>query len=274
MSRSYDYTEYNKYLKQDVKYIVKNIVSYEIVPYIEYFLPVSLSITYQQGPVIYSYISNESIDDSQTNFFNDKPLYNLISQEIIIRLIDLFFEHKKKNMQEIIYKEKDYEITDTPNGFFYYSSIIPEDTCYNYRLSLNQLLENPSTKNVKFSMTGDFESWGDIPPEIVLCLYYSLSQELNSVMTLQPKNGAIFIKQKEFNITASDITNNEDLIIVCLSDTKLDAVEQVHWGYKTESTFSCIIPKGTIIILKKEAYYTWKYYFSNNEGMIIYNYNK
>jgi hypothetical protein len=274
MSRSYDYAKYNKQLKQDVRYMVENMLLINMVPYVEYFIPVSLAVIYEQGPIIYSYLTQTCIDSSRLNLFTDNTMYELISQAIVTRLIDLFFEHKKKNIQSITYKEKEHDISDTPNGFYYYPSVIPEQVCYNYRMSLSRLYENPITKNVKFSMTGDFETWGDIPPEIISCLYYTLSQELNIVMSLQLKNGAIFIKQKEFNINASTITDNEDLIIVCFSDTKLDAVEQIHWGYKYEKTFSTIIPKGSVIILKREAYYTWKYYFSNNEGMLIYNYNK
>lgn len=274
MSRIYDYTKYNKQLKQDVRYMTENMLLFNAVPYVEYFIPVSMAVIYEHGPIIYSYITENSIESSQINLFTDNPMYELISQTIIIRLIDLFFDYKKKNIQSITYKEKDHDIPNTPNGFYYYPSVVPEQVCYNYRMSLSKLYENPITKNVKFSLTGDFETWGDIPPEIISCLYYYVVQELNNVIPIQMKNGAIFIKQKEFNINASDITNNEDLIIVCFSDTKLDAVEQIHWGYKYENTFSTVIPKGTVIILKSQAYYNWKYYFSNNEGMLIYNYNK
>ena len=59
------------------------------------------------------------------------------------------------------------------------------------------------------------------------------------------------------------------MTIVFFSDCSLSGQEVSDWRKKEVSTFSMYIEKGTIITLKKEALYEWKYTISDNKGVLI-----
>lgn len=257
-NRTYNHSEYTQDSKNKVRYLVDMTVKMENLSYVNYFLPEVLTNVYYFSPIITSYMDEEKS--------KIKNIDSLIEQMLIIRIMNLFTERKKTEIETIKYTLKPYKGSeDLPNGMTLYNAVIPLETCDAYNYLIGALPIDTETKDVRFSLTGKDEVWGDIPPSTISCLYSTLFTEI----FMSNKTRAIYNKQKEVSLACSKKEGNEDLVIVCLAETTLKGEECNLWAKKEKSHINMKVEAGSILILKRESYYNWKYMFEGNKGLII-----
>jgi len=257
-NRTYNHSEYSQDVRNKVRYLTEMSIKSENLSYVNYFLPEVLANIPYFSPIISSYLDNAS---------DIKNVDALIEQMIIIRLMNLFTDRKKTDMENIKYKIKPYEGTkDLPNGMTLYNAVIPLETCRAYNYLLGALAIESESRDVRFSLTGKDETWGDIPPNILMCLYNVITTE----MFVSLKSRAMYNKQKEVSLScASKKESNEDLVIVFLEETTIRGEECSVWAKKEKSYLNIKIEAGSMLVLKRESYYNWKYTFQENKGLII-----
>jgi len=261
--RTYDHLKYPRGVKEKLRQLCEYNIKRTHIDQVAYFLPSSLVEIDYYYPFISSYMT-EVTDEA------DREL--LISQFIIIRLQDLFIDNMLKLNRQISFKFVDIPIIvpDNPYGLYQLNSIIPEDTCYTLTLLLSNLLPESDTKDVKFSFTNNYEEWGDIPPKYLSCLNSSLYNDLTSKgVELSPKKSGTFSKVDTINISCSNDTMNKDIIFIFLDDAEIFGQECYYYCKKFPLTFKQNVKKGTIMILKKDAYYNWAYTVNGNKSFLI-----
>lgn len=260
--RTYNHSEYDENLKLNLRHLVNSIITERRINYVEYFLPISISTINYYGPIICSYLELD-FEDDLTNM--------IVSEFIIIRLINLFTIEKKEKQQQIEYNPKDFRSDKKlPSNLIILSSIIPEETSYTFNSLFKQLLPEVETKDVRFSLTGKDEEWGDYPPDIITCIYTSIYEEMENIgIYIGQKKRAFFTKTENVSISCSNADGSEDMIIIFLGDVRMKGEECNYWAKKEPSSFEVDINKGSVLIFKKDSYYNWKYNFTRNSGMLV-----
>jgi len=257
-NRTYNHNEYSQDDKNKVRYLTDMSIKTVIFSQVNYFLPEVLANIPYFASIISSYLDEEK---------EIKNVNSLIEQMIVVRLINLFTDTKKSDMEKIKYITKPYSgSTDLPNGMTLYNAVIPLQTCETYNYLLGALPIEQESRDVRFSLTGKDELWGDLPPYIITCLYNTIATDI----FINSKTRAIYNKQKDVGLScASKKESNDDLVIVCLKETNLRGEECSIWAKKEKSYLDMKIEAGSILVLKRESYYNWKYTFQENKGLII-----
>jgi hypothetical protein len=269
--RVYNYQDVPILVKARAREYVKTFVN-DTVPYLEVFLPSSIAIISYHWPIVLSYLEAEMPDESILK--DEKKMYEVIAQLIRIHLLDSYLikqQYEPKETEfELIEKEKSYP--KFPFGFYLIDSIIPQETCETYNSLFSYLYLEEKTNDQKYSLTDKDEEWGDLAPGFLRCFYYYLYESIiEEDLSYKINTQALYSANKEvkFSFYPSDSSYSDVITIVFFSDCKLQAQEVSVWRKKEPESFSTFIEKGTIITLKKESLYEWKYTVSDNKGLLI-----
>lgn len=271
MFQKYNYELYSNELKDKLRYITTNLIT-DKIPYAVYSIPYSIASTEYYLPIIYSYLidSKEQVEIEKID-----PLYkDIISQFIKIRLLDLFVYYNQQDpevLSPISIKSINPKIKEfIPNGFTLIPSILGEQISRVTSDLMASLSPEEFTKDIKFSLTDKDETWGDIPPFLIKCIHDNIFNELNNNgLNMVSHTDAIYSKNNIIEITYNSNTEKNSLMIVCFTDVEITGEEYSLWAKTNGNKFSFDIPLGSIILIKNEALYNWKYSFNKNKGILI-----
>jgi hypothetical protein len=271
MFQKYNYELYSKELKEKLRYIIFNLIT-DRIPYAVYSIPYSIATVEYYLPIIYSYMidSKEQVEVDKI----DRLYFDIISQFIKIRLLDLFVYYNQQNPEvlfPISITSINPKIKDSiPNGFTLIPSILGEQISRTTSDLMACLSQEEFTKDIKFSLTDKDEKWGDIPPYLIKCIHDNIFEELNNNgLNMVSHTDAIYSKNNTIEISYNSNTEKNSLMIVCFTDVEITGEEQSLWAKTKGDKFSFDIPLGSIIVIKNEALYNWKYSFNKNKGILI-----
>ena len=273
--RTYSSQDVPAPIKSRTREYVKTFIVYDTIPYLEVFLPTSIAVIEYYDPIIMSYLETEMPDNPILK--NEEKMKELIAQLIRIRLLDDYLARKQYNPSAISFdlREDEKEMKRYPlfpYGFYLIDGIIPDSTCDMYSTLFSKLYLEEKTNDQKYSLTGKDEEWGDLAPGFLRCFYYYLYESIiEEDLSYKINTQAVYSSNNEikFSFYPSDSSYSDVTTIIFFSDCSLQAQEVSAWRKKEPLSFSTFIEKGTIITLKKEALYEWKYTVSDNKGLLI-----
>ena len=271
LKRIYNYKDSPLKVKSRARDYVKTFIN-DSIPYLEVFLPFSIAVISYHTSIILSYLEAEMTEEEVLK--NEKVMNELIAQLIRIYLLDNYIAKKQYDPHRVNFqlKENDKVYPQFPYGFYLIESIVPDETCDMYNTLFSYLYLEEKTNDQKYSLTDKDEEWGDLSPNFLRCFYYYLYESILEVEPTYPiSKQALYSANADINISVypSDGSYSDVMTIVFFSDCSLSGQEVSAWRKKEVSTFSMYIEKGTIITLKKEALYEWKYTISDNKGVLI-----
>jgi len=269
--RVYNYQDVPIAVKSRAREYVNAFVS-DMIPYLELFIPSSIAIITHDWPIVLSYLDSEMPDEKVLK--DETKMYELISQLIRIHLLDSYIRRKQYDPKQTTFEliERDKTYPKFPFGFYLIDSIIPKETCDVYNTLFSYLYKEEKTKDQKYSLTDKDEEWGDLAPGFLRCFYYYLYESIiEEDLSYKINTQAVYSSNNEikFSFYPSDSSYSDVTTIIFFSDCSLQAQEVSAWRKKEPLSFSTFIEKGTIITLKKEALYEWKYTVSDNKGLLI-----
>jgi len=274
MFPKYNHELYSDDLKDKLRYITGNLIN-DKIPYAVYSIPYSIASVEYYLPIIYSYLIDSK---EQVEIENIDVLYKeIIAQFIKIRLLDVFVYYNQKNPEVLtplyipsITTSIRNNIPNIPNGFTLIPSILGEQISRTTSDLMACLAQQEFTKDIKFSLTDKNEVWGDIPPFLIKCIYENIYEELNNNgLNMVKHTEAVYSKNNLIEISFNSNSEKNSLMIVCFTDTEITGDEYSLWAKTKGNSFSFTIPFGSIIVIKNEALYNWKYSFNKNKGILI-----
>lgn len=255
----YSYTNYDSSLKFRLRSIINNAIKDVDPDYLAYYVSHYL-------PIISSYANLD---------FNNILTRQIVEQFIKIKIINNYtFYNQTKNVTIPFFSPSSFTQDNLtfPYGLNLVYNIIPDITCDTINYLLGSLNKNPVSRDVFFSLTNRDETWGDLAPEFLNCIYSTLLEELNNNgIIMKQKIKATYTSLKEISTNCSNNDSTKDIVFIILNDTSMEGKECIYWAKPTPGYFNINLKKGSILVLSRDSYVNWSYNINNNTGLIILN---